>query len=108
MRDERPDEGDASSFHRSDSRKPSSQRTATSKSLTRRGEFDFIERIRRQELRRLAIHKNLSLINSSTHHSSLITHHSSLLFSIGDDAPVIRQRASLDTDATAALLVEGI
>src|SRR5437763_2289975 len=108
MRDERPDEGDASSFHRSDSRKPSSQRTATSKSLTRRGEFDFIERIRRQELRRLAIHKNSSLINSSTHHSSLITRHSSLVLGIGDDAAVIRQRAGFDTVITADLLVEGI
>jgi thiamine-monophosphate kinase len=63
-----------------------------------RGEFDFINRIRRQELARLDKHKN----------SSLITHHSSLIQGIGDDAAVIRQRSGLDTIVTADLLVEGI
>ncbi|MDT7690216.1 MAG: thiamine-monophosphate kinase [Acidobacteriota bacterium] len=62
-----------------------------------RGEFDFIERIRRQELKRLI-----------TNHSSLITHHSSLIRGIGDDAAIIRQRAGLDTIITTDLLVEGI
>jgi len=70
-----------------------------------RGEFDFIERVRRQEERRTAAHKNSSLI---THHSSLITRHSSLILGIGDDAAVIRHRAGFDTVVTADLLVEGI
>ena len=92
MRDERPDEGDDSVSPRP---KPSSPNSSNS---SRRGEFDFIERIRRQELRRLRLHKN----------SSLITHHSSLLLGIGDDAAVLRQRSGLDTVVTADLLVEGI
>src|ERR1041385_5934347 len=63
-----------------------------------RSEFDFIERIRRQELRRLSKRNN----------SSLITHHSSLLTGIGDDAAIVRQRAGFDTIITADMLVEGI
>jgi thiamine-monophosphate kinase len=63
-----------------------------------RGEFDFIERIRRQEDARLASHKN----------SSLVTHHSSLLKGIGDDAAVLRQRAGFDAVVTADLLVEDV
>src|SRR2546423_7615332 len=70
----------------------------SSSTPSRRGEFDFINRLRRQELKRLAAHKN----------SSLITHHSSLVSGIGDDAAVIRQRAGFDTVVTADLLVEGI
>src|SRR2546423_1439706 len=56
-----------------------------------RGEFDFIERVRRQEDSRLVTLKNLSLIRG-----------------IGDDAAVLRQRAGLDTIITADLLVEDI
>jgi thiamine-monophosphate kinase len=92
MSDELKDGSDVPRFNR---RKPSSQSSSTS---SRHSEFDFIERIRRQELRRIAKHKI----------SSLITHHSSLLTGIGDDAAVIRQRASSDTVVTADLLVEGI
>ena len=51
--------------------------------LTRGGEFDFIERVRRQELARAARDK----------HSSLVTRHSTLIRGIGDDAAVIRPRA---------------
>jgi thiamine-monophosphate kinase len=78
----------------------SDARTARSSSSSRRtrGEFDFIERIRRQEETRIA----------ALNHSSLITHHSSLLQGIGDDAAVIRRRAGLDTVITADLLVEDV
>jgi thiamine-monophosphate kinase len=62
------------------------------------GEFGFIERLRRRELSRLAGDKN----------SSLITHHSSLLLGIGDDAAIFRQRAGFDTVVTADMLVEGV
>lgn len=64
-----------------------------------RGEFDFIERLRRQELRRLTAPRP---------DSTLIAHHSSLLVGIGDDAAVIRQRPGLETVVTADLLVEGV
>ncbi|HYH86205.1 MAG TPA: thiamine-phosphate kinase [Pyrinomonadaceae bacterium] len=73
------------------------RKTSTRGSL-KRGEFDFINLIRRQELARLDKNKN----------SSLITHHSSLIKGIGDDAAVIRQRTGSDTIVTADLLVEGI
>jgi thiamine-monophosphate kinase len=66
--------------------------------LTGGGEFDFIERIRRQELARLTKEK----------HSSLITHHSSLIQGIGDDAAVLRPRAGFDLVITTDLLVEGV
>jgi thiamine-monophosphate kinase len=62
------------------------------------GEFDFIERLRRLELQRSA----------KGNHSSLITHHSSLIQGIGDDAAVFRQRAGFDTVITADMLVEGV
>jgi thiamine-monophosphate kinase len=62
------------------------------------GEFDFIERIRRRELARFAKEK----------HSSLVTHHSSLVKGIGDDAAVLRPRAGFDLIVTADLLVEGV
>src|SRR5919204_1163689 len=91
MRDERPDEGDSVSPRP----KPSSP---NSPNPSRRGEFDFIERVRRQELRRVGKLKR----------SSLIPHPSSLLLGIGDDAAVLRQRPGLDTVVTADLLVEGI
>jgi thiamine-monophosphate kinase len=92
MSDEKEDGSDDSRPAR---RKPSSRNSSAS---SRRSEFDFIEHIRRQELKRLDKHKN----------SSLITRHSSLLLGIGDDAAVIRQRAGFDTVITADLLVEGI
>ncbi len=63
------------------------------------GEFDFIERLRRQELARSRTHNE---------HSSLITRHSSLIKGIGDDAAVFRQRAGFDTVITADMLVEGV
>jgi thiamine-monophosphate kinase len=71
--------------------RPSSSRVA-------RGEFDFIERVRRQEDARLVTLKD----------SSLVTRHSSLLKGIGDDAAVLRQRAGFDTVVTADLLVEDV
>ena len=74
-------------------RQPSSARRAS------RSEFDFINSIRRRELRRL---------NARNTDSSLITHHSSLIKGIGDDAAVIRQRSGFDTVVTADLLVEGV
>ena len=61
-------------------------------------EFDFIERLRRRELKRASGRKA----------SSPLPHHSSLLKGIGDDAAVIRQRAGFDNVITADLLVEGI
>jgi thiamine-monophosphate kinase len=62
------------------------------------GEFDFIGRVRRRELRRSATLK----------HSSLVTQHSSLIEGIGDDAAVLRPRAGFDLVLTADLLVEGV
>jgi thiamine-monophosphate kinase len=78
----------------------SDARIAPSSSSTRgaRGEFDFIERVRREEDARLAKLKD----------SSLITHHSSLLKGIGDDAAVFRQQSGFDTIITADLLVEEV
>src|SRR5436853_1694130 len=58
-------------------------------------EFDFINRIRQRAL-------------NHSENSSLITHHSSLSFGIGDDAAVIRQRSGHDTVITTDLLVEEI
>jgi thiamine-monophosphate kinase len=66
--------------------------------LTRGGEFDFIERVRRQELARFTKDK----------HSSLVTRHSSLLYGIGDDAAVLRPRAGFDLVITTDLMVEGV
>ena len=88
MRDEVTDEDDA----------PRSSRKFSSHDSVARGEFDFIERIRRQENARLGARKN----------SALITHHSSLIKGIGDDAAVVRQRTGHDMVVTADLLVEGI
>jgi thiamine-monophosphate kinase len=66
--------------------------------LTGGGEFDFIERVRRRESARITDEK----------HSSLITHHSSLVKGIGDDAAVLRPRAGFDLVLTADLLIEGV
>ncbi len=89
MSDEWTDEGDDFISAR---KLPAARRTS-------RSEFDFIDRIRRRELRRF---------NAQNEDSSLITYHSSLLKGIGDDAAVIRQRSGFDTVITADLLVEGI
>jgi len=62
------------------------------KSLAPRGEFDFVNNIRRRALK----------------HSSLLTHHSSLSLGIGDDAAVIWQGPGRETVITADLLIEGI
>src|ERR1044072_4409817 len=71
---------------------------ASSSSRSVRGEFDFIESIRQQEESR----------RPALDDSSLITHRSTLLQGIGDDAAVIRQRAGFDTVVTADLLVEDV
>lgn len=62
------------------------------------GEFDFIERVRRKELARFTKSK----------HSTLDTHHSTLLLGIGDDAALLRPRAGFDLVITADLMVEGV
>jgi thiamine-monophosphate kinase len=100
MSDEWTDDNEdsASPRRKASSRNSPTSSRRTSSSPSRRGEFDFIERIRRQELRRLAGHNN----------SSLVTRHSPLITGIGDDAAIIRQRAGFDTVVTADLLVEGI
>src|SRR5215218_162510 len=56
-----------------------------------RGEFDFIESIRREE-----------------HERSAADRHSSLVKGIGDDAAVLRPRAGFDLVVTTDLLVEGV
>jgi thiamine-monophosphate kinase len=78
---------------------------SSSRASFKRGEFDFIKRIRQQELKRLDKRQHSSL---NTHHSSLLPHHSTLLQGIGDDAAVLRPRAGFDTVITTDLLVEGI
>jgi thiamine-monophosphate kinase len=125
MSDERTDDAEDSDDSRPTTRRESSPRNSSSSNQNsstpsrrnpssshrtstvppRRGEFDFIERIRRQEMERLGEHKNSSLV---THHSSLINHQSSLVTGIGDDAAVVRQRAGFDTVVTTDLLVEGV
>ena len=63
-------------------------------------EFDFINLVRRRAARLVA--------RTSPSDSSLITHHSSLVAGIGDDAAVFRSGAKLDTVITADLLVEDV
>jgi thiamine-monophosphate kinase len=113
MSDERPDESEGSSPTRRRRSPQNSSRPDDS------GEFDFIQRIRRQELARLAKHQHSAL---STKHSVLSPQHSvlntqssvfsplrsTLIQGIGDDAAVIRRRSGLDTVITTDLLVEGI
>jgi len=62
-------------------------------------EFDFIGRVRRLAARRSA--------QTPSSHSSL-THHSSLVAGIGDDAAIFRSGAKTDTVVTADLLVEDV
>jgi thiamine-monophosphate kinase len=88
----------ARSSKRADEPDARTARPSSSTPHNARGEFDFIELIRRQEDSRLAALK----------HSSLVTRHSTLLQGIGDDAAVIRQRAGFDTVVTADLLVEDV
>ncbi len=89
MSDERTGEGgDFTSARQT----PSARRTG-------RGEFDFINRLRRHELRRL---------NARNTDSPPVTRHPSLIHGIGDDAAVIRQRSGFDAVVTADLLVEGV
>ena len=64
-----------------------------------RGEFDFIESLRRRENARRGAPRK---------HSTLNTHHSSLIKGIGDDAAVLRPRAGFDLVITTDLLVEGV
>jgi thiamine-monophosphate kinase len=66
----------------------------------RRGEFDFIKRIRRRALRQQRA--------TQAFNSSLITHHSTLTAGIGDDAAVIKQLGGRETVITADLLIEEI
>jgi thiamine-monophosphate kinase len=63
-------------------------------------EFDFIKLVRRRAARQIAL--------TSPAHSSLVTHHSSLLTGIGDDAAVFRPGARRDTVISADLLVEDV
>lgn len=116
MKDEESDEGDASRTH------PVRKR-ATKKTMTRaRGEFDFIERIRRRASKRSvnretlsstdkssSTNKSSSLSSAPSSASSIIPQHSSVIVGIGDDAAVIRSpRSSVDTIITTDLLVEDI
>jgi thiamine-monophosphate kinase len=84
---------------------PKSTTKQSAKQSTPRSEFDFINRIRQQNLERQAQNKRSDKSSVST----LITHHSSLVAGIGDDAAVIRQaRSAQDLLVTADLLVEEI
>ena len=78
--------------------KPPRAASRPSKPTRPRGEFDFIESVR---LRASRPRKGQA-------HSSLITHHSSLLVGIGDDAAVFRSGAKSDTVISADLLVEDV
>ena len=75
--------------------KKQTRRTSSSS----RSEFDFIRRIRQRVYNQLG---------KSHDDSSFITHHSSLLLGIGDDAAIIHHRGGHDTVVTTDLLVEDI
>ncbi|HEX8560954.1 MAG TPA: thiamine-phosphate kinase [Pyrinomonadaceae bacterium] len=66
--------------------------------LTGGGEFDFIERLRRRELARLAADER----------PSRVARRASLVRGVGDDAAVLRFRAGFDTVITADMLVEDV
>jgi thiamine-monophosphate kinase len=65
-----------------------------------RSEFDFIKLVKERALKRGNVTKDLN--------SSLITHHSSLLRGIGDDAALIRQSGGRDLVITTDLLIEDV
>jgi thiamine-monophosphate kinase len=83
-----------------------------SSSISSRGEFDFINRIRQRALSRITpLEGSTTQASSSSriaHRSSLITLHSSLLSGIGDDAAIIEQSGRGETVITTDLLVEEI
>jgi thiamine-monophosphate kinase len=86
-----------------DEDKPRTNNDATRNSphhVAARSEFDFIARIRERAL-------NFTR-DANAQDSSLITHHSSLVHGIGDDAAVFRSGAGRDTVITADLLVEDV
>ncbi|MCA1641208.1 MAG: thiamine-phosphate kinase [Acidobacteria bacterium] len=83
-----------------DSHDPVSHPSHRSSGESSRGEFDFIERIRRRALE--------SQETPASKLSSFIPHPSSLLVGIGDDAAVFRSRAGRDHVVTADLLVEDV
>jgi thiamine-monophosphate kinase len=64
-----------------------------------RSEFDFINSIRQHAF----THRARKSFNSS-----LVTHHSSLIYGIGDDAAVIEQRSGFCSVVTSDLLVEDV
>ncbi len=100
MSDEKRDDGSTPLKHRSTHTHRSSLKHRTSLNQASRGEFDFINRIKARALKSHGAEKVFN--------SSLITHHSSLLKSIGDDAAVIRQNAGRDLVFTTDMLVEEI
>ncbi len=87
------------SGERDHNRHPSSHHTTT-RNPSSVGEFDFIERIRR---RVTSVARD-----NEQHRSPLITHHSSLVQGIGDDAAVFRSGAGRDQVITTDLLVEDV
>jgi thiamine-monophosphate kinase len=96
----------------SPARAPLSSKQSTHKSRkhssgkrSMRSEFDFIKLLRQRTLNQIQLSKDSSL---SSHHSSLVTRHSSLLRGIGDDAAVIRPTAGHELVITTDLLVEEI
>ena len=94
MRDEERQRDQRNASH------PSSQRAPA------RGEFDFIERIRR---RALSLTRDAPTPDSSLiPHPSSLVHPFSLVTGIGDDAAVFRSGAGRDHVVTADLLVEDV
>lgn len=81
-------------------RNSESRKRRTSRNKTQRSEFDFINILKNHALKSYGKRQIL--------HSSLITHHTSLLHGVGDDAAVIRQSKTQDIVVTADLLIEEI
>ena len=81
-------------------RGPKRKNQHSSRKHPSRSEFDFIDLIKSRAL------KSQRLTHAPN--SSLITHHSSLLHGIGDDAAVIRQPRRNDLVVTSDLLIEDI
>ena len=78
------------------------------KKPARRGEFDFIEHLRRLTLKQTGAREASSASSPSPQLSALAASPTSLVVGIGDDAAVVRQRRGLDTIITTDLLVEGV